>query len=134
MSVLKNNRGESKAEFLYNARQLQIYTIRKATHFPKRYTFYISQHLVDLATDIYNDVKIANSIYVTNQHEAQIRKDFFIKAKAKCMALVSQVELAAEIFSIQPETMEEWMGMVDAETSLIDGVVKSDKDRYKNLP
>ena len=134
MSVHKNDREESSVQFLYNARNLQIYTIRKCSHFPKRYTFYISQPIVKIATDIYDHVKRANSIYPTNQHEAQLRRDHFLQANAATYSLVSQIELAAEIFSLEYSVMENWMKYVDDEIRLLKGIMESDRDRYKNLP
>ena len=41
ISVIKSKRSISNIEFLYNARNLEIYSIKKCTNFPKRYTFYI---------------------------------------------------------------------------------------------
>lgn len=134
MSVHKNDREESKVQFLYNARNLQIFTIHKCSHFPKRYTFYISQPIVKIATDIYDHVKRANSIYPTNQHEVQLRRDHFLQANAAVYSLVSQVELAGEIFSISPDVMDNWMQYVDDEIRLLKGIMDSDRDRYKNLP
>ena len=61
MSVVKGERTESKVQFLYSARELQIYSIKKCTSFPKRYTFYVSQPIANLATSIYENVKRGNS-------------------------------------------------------------------------
>lgn len=82
MSVIKSKRNTSEMEFIANARKLQIYTIRKCVSFPKRYTFYVSQPIANSATRIYEDVRRANSIYPVNQHEAQMRRDCFLRANA----------------------------------------------------
>ncbi len=39
MTVIKSKRHESEMEFIHTARELRIYTTRKVTGFPKRYTF-----------------------------------------------------------------------------------------------
>ena len=57
MSVIKSNRSESEMEFIHTARQLQIYSIQKCVGFPKRYTFYVSQPIADMATKIHDYVK-----------------------------------------------------------------------------
>lgn len=134
MAVPKGKRSESGMEFIYNARNLQIYTIKRCTNFPKRYTFYISQQIADIANHIHHCVKLANSIYPTNQHEVQMRRDYFLQAKADLHSFISQIEVAAELFQIEPSSMHYWMDMVYEEIRLVKGMLKSDKERYKNLP
>ena len=80
-------------EFLATARKLEIYTIQKCVNFPKRYTFYVSQPLAAAATRIYEDVKRGNSIYPLNQHEVQIRRDYFLHANAELQSMISQLEV-----------------------------------------
>ena len=121
-------------EFIYNARQLQIHTIRKCVNFPKRYTFYVSQPISNASTRIYEDVKRANSIYPINQHEAQIRRDYLIHANAELYSLISQLEVAQELFGIEPEALKFWMQLVEKEIRLVKAVMKKDKERYKILP
>lgn len=120
-------------EFIHNARSLQIYTIKTCVKMPKRYTFYISQPIVQMAVNIYNDVKSANSIYPTNEHEAQMRRDYLLRANAALYSLVSQIEVAAEILDLETDKLKTWSKLIDAETRLIKGVLKDDKERYKNL-
>ena len=100
MSVIKSKRSTSDMEFLATARKLEIYTIQKCVNFPKRYTFYVSQPLAAAATRIYEDVKRANSIYPLNQHEVQIRRDYFLHANAELQSMISQLEVAQELFGI----------------------------------
>lgn len=134
MTVLKAKRGVSSMEFIKNARDLEIYTIRKVANFPKRYTFYVSQPIANTATEIHKNVKMANSVYPTNQHEVQTRRDLFQLALAQVQALISQVEVAAELFPIEPNAIEYWMGLVYKEDQLIRAILKSDWQRYKSLP
>lgn len=121
-------------EFVYTARQLQIHTIQKCVGFPKRYTFYVSQPIAACATRIHEYVKCANSIYPTNQHEVQMRRDYLLKANAELNNLVSQVEIARELFEIDGDKMRFWMDIVDKEIRLVKGTLKKDRERYKDLP
>ena len=121
-------------EFIHNARQLQIYTIQKCVGFPKRYTFYISQPLSNCATRIHEYVKCANSIYPLNQHEAQMRRDYLLRANAELNSLVSQIEVANELFGIESNKMKFWMDIVEKEIRLIKGTMKKDRERYRDLP
>lgn len=134
MSVIKSNRSESEMEFIHTARQLQIYSIQKCVGFPKRYTFYVSQPIADMATKIHDYVKCANSVYPLSQHEAQIRRGYLLRANALLNSLVSQLEVAAELFGIEPDTMQYWMQIVEKEIRLVKAVLKKDKERYKDLP
>lgn len=134
MSVLKNKRKESNLEFLHTARELQIYSLRRCTGFPKRFTFTINNVIADLATQVHMKVKHANSIYPTNQHEAQLRRDNLIDAKALLQDLVAEIEVAAEMFGVDGNILNDWMALIWKENELIKGLMKSDKERYKTLP
>lgn len=134
MSVIRSQRTTSDMQFLATARALQLFTIRRCVAFPKRFTFYISQPIAAIGTRIYEDVKRGNSIYPTNQHEAQIRRDYFIHALAELQNMISQLEVASELFGIDSSVMKEWMGLVDSEIKLLKALQKSDKARYKELP
>ena len=112
MSVIRSQRDVSELQFLNTARELQIYSIKKCVNFPKRYTFYVSQPIANIATRIHQYVKLGNSIYPTNAHEAQMRLDYFLKAKAEVNNLVSQIEVAGELFDIEEHSMIYWMKKV----------------------
>lgn len=134
MSVVKSKRGESGMEFLYTARAIQIYTIKKCAAFPKRYTFYLSQPIAACATRIHQYAKMANCIYPLNAHEAQLRRDFLIRANAELNSLVSQIEVAHEVFGLEANVVQYWMELVEREIRLIKGTMKKDRERYKDLP
>ena len=134
MSVIKSKRSESEMEFVHTARQLQIHSIQKAVGFPKRYTFYVSQPIANCATRIHEYVKCANSIYPLNQHEVQMRRDYLLRANAELNSLVAQIEVAAEMFGIEPDKMRYWLDIVEKEIRLVKGTMKKDRERYKDLP
>ena len=134
MSVIKSKRSVSEMEFIATARKLEIHTIKKCVNFPKRYTFYVSQPLAAAATRVYENVKKGNSIYPTNQHEVQMRRDFFLIAHAELQSVISQLEVAAELFGIDADAMKYWMELIDTEIKLVKAVLKNDRTRYKDLP
>lgn len=133
MSVIKSERSTSEIQFLHAARELHIYSIKKCVNFLKRYTFYVSQPLANTATRIHEYVKCGNSIYPTNKHEAQMRLDYFLKAKAELNNMVSQIEVANELFSIEPNSIKHWMSLVSTEIKLVSVAIKADRARYKDL-
>jgi hypothetical protein len=134
MSVIKSKRGESEMEFIHTARQLHIHTIQKCVGFPKRYTFYVSQPLAEMATRIHEYVKCANSIYPVNQHEVQMRRDYLLRANAELNSMISQIEVANELFGIEGDKMKFWLEIVEKEIRLVKGTLKKDRERYKDLP
>lgn len=135
MSVIRSKRGESEAEFLATARKLQIFTIQKCVNaIPKRYTFYIATPMADSARRVYEDVKRGNSINPVNQHEVQIRRDWFLQANAELYNLVGQIEVAHELVKFDPAILREWSGLISTEIRLVKGILKSDRERTKNLP
>ena len=133
MSVIKSKRGESDMEFIHTARELRIYTIQRCAHFPKKYTFYVGKPMADTVTEIHDSVKMANSIYPTNSHEVQCRRDLMIRANSLIQSLVSQIEVAKELFGIDSDSIKFWMEIVDKEDRLIKSVIKKDRERYKNI-
>ncbi len=133
MSVVKSKRGESNMEFIHTARELHIYTVKKCVGMPKRYTFYIGKPIADIANAIYRLVVSANSIYPTNSHEVQIRRDYLLKANAGLQSLVAQIETAHEIFGMETRMMQHWMDLVEREIRLVKGTMKRDRERYKHL-
>ena len=133
MSVIRSKRAESEMEFIHTARQLQVYTIQKCVGFPKRYTFYIAQPIANAATRVHEYTKMANSVYPTNSHEVQLRRDYLLRANAELNSLVSQIEVAHELFGLEPNVMKFWMDLVDKEICLVKGTLKKDKERYKNI-
>lgn len=133
MSVLKSKRSESVIQFLDTARELEIYTLRYALKFPKRYTFFITNEIVRLAQSVYNETKSANSIYPTNAEEAQLRKNCFIRANCSLQCLISQLDIAKDLFcgDVDDKVWIKWIDLITTESKLIAAVKKSDSERFK---
>ena len=128
-------------QFVETARKLAVHTRKCCLKMPKRYTFYGAQELSALADTVYNEVKMANSVFPGNQHEAQLRRDHLIEANATLQALIGQLGIMADLLKQNPEklrwldnSLEEWASLISEEAKLISGVKKSDKERFKNLP
>jgi tryptophan 2,3-dioxygenase len=77
---------------------------------------------------------MANSIYPLNAHEAQMRRDYLLRANAELNSLISQIEVAHELFGLEHNVMKFWMDIVEREIRLVKGTLKKDRERYKNLP
>ena len=128
MSVLKRNRGESTVQFLENAIKLEVYSIKQCMKFPKRYTFVLSNRIVELARECLINVKAANSIYAKSEHEKQIRRDYFLKAYTCVTNLYTQLDIAKECgIEINEHVMKEWSGLIYEEERLLRGILKKEK-------
>lgn len=57
-----------------------------------------------------------------------------LRANAELNCLVSQIEVANELFGIDGEAMKYWLDIVEFEIRLVKGAMKKDKERYKDLP
>lgn len=133
MSVPAGKRNLSKVQFLDTAHKLYLDVIRLCAKIPKKYTFYVSQQIANTATEILVCVKSGNSIYPSNAHEVQMRRDQFIKAGCAIQSLISQLNTASELFPISSNTMCNIMATCNEEINLIKSVIRSDKARYNKM-
>mgnify|MGYP001440921182 CR=1 FL=1 len=139
MAVLASKRSESNLLFLENARNLEIYTLKRTVRFPKRYQALIGDMLVKLSASILNDLKAANSIYPVNAHEVQMRRDYMTHAQASAQQMLSQIDVARVMFQEMEDYQPKesvwliWMRLLDDEARLISGAKKSDRDKFKDL-
>lgn len=133
MSVRKKERKTSSAQFLENAMQIHIETLRAVTKFPKRFTYLLTVHITDAAAHGHGQVKKGNSIFPSNRQEAQLRRECFLKAYAEYQNLLSQFFVAKEMFDVSENTIIKIVGLINDELNLLKALMKSDKERYKNL-
>ena len=135
MSVRKNKRGESNMQFLDTARNINVAVRKLVSRLPKRYTFLGGTELVRLAADVHHNLKGANSVYPTNQHEFQIRRDYLIHANASLQMLLDELDILYNYYaddSLQ-KCISTIVGMLKLEATLIRGLKATDKKRFKNF-
>ena len=80
MSVYKSKRSESSMQFVDTAKKLEAFTLSCCMKAPKRYTFFLTSRIMQLASDVHEHATAANNIWPTNQHEAQMRRDELTRA------------------------------------------------------
>lgn len=133
MAVHKQDRNESQLQFLDTARELEIFTLRNCVKFPKRYTFFITTEIVRLAQSVFNNVKSANSVFPSGELEVQLRRDYLTRANCDLQCLISQLDVAKEMFGaeIKSGMWCNWMDLIEREAKLISAVKKKDKERLK---
>ena len=128
MSVLKEKRNESNVQFLVNARDLEIFTMRKCLKIPKRYGRVFTEDLVHLSANVYNNLKMANSIYPTNKEKIQRRTSYFDEALRNLYCLISQVDIAKELMlsNLTEYAWIHWLKLINEEITMISAIKKSD--------
>ena len=135
MSVPKYDRMESEADFLYFARVIEMYLKESVRKFDKSDTFTFKVPLCNLAFDINRNIRRGNSIYPLNQHEAQLRRDFFLTAKGDLEDFVGEWEIAKELIKqLDKEMFFDLSDLLKTEIKLLIGIMKKDRERFRNLP
>ncbi len=136
MSVLKSQRSESKMQFLDTAIELHLEIIRLCKTLPNRYTHYFQVPFAEHADKIHCLVDLANDIsYPRNAKEARTRRGYFHEARGLCKHLSSLLGMIFEFEDINvKKRVQRLLELIDYEIRLLEGVMKSDLERYKNLP
>lgn len=127
MSVIKSKRGLSGVQFLDTARELHLFTLRTCAKFPKRYTFFITNNIIQSASLIHGYVKRGNSIFPSCPENKKMRYEQFVMAGAELQNLISQINIAYEIFPIADKVMTKWMQLINSEIGLLRALVKKEK-------
>ena len=87
VSVLKNKRCESKAEFVNTANSIYDETLAFLTRLSARYARLLAQNIINLATEIADHCEKGNSIFPSDNVRKELRERHFLEARASLMAL-----------------------------------------------
>ena len=141
MSVYKSKRSESSMQFVDTAKKLEAFTLSCCMKAPKRYTFFLTSRIMQLASDVHEHATAANNIWPTNQHEAQMRRDELTRANIALQNLDPKLQLLYDSILQNQEgygwihkAMQRWGDLICEEAKLIAAVKKNDRQRYKDLP
>lgn len=148
MSVYRSQRGQSSVLYVESAYQLRIMTFRLMRKMPKSYRWMISNHIVDEANSIYDNVIKANVVYVSkknfNINDYELRHRYLMTAYAETRAILSNMSFLydlidegnSEFYSKGDyvRRFENWTAQADKTLNLIKGVMESDKKRYIDQP
>lgn len=137
MSVNKNERKESTAQFLDDMNELYRYTVAICMKCPKRWERFLTGKISDEITSALVSVKLGNNIFPQNLHEYQTRKDHFTEAIGRLKSLSTMIDVLFEYSKGDNEsppvtfkTIETWANMVNHEIKLLTGLKESDKKRF----
>ena len=147
VSVLKQKRTTSKAEFVNTANQIYVETLNFLTRLSARYSRLVAEPVAKLAGEIIDQAEKANSIFPSDAQRVELRKAHLLEARASLMALDVRLTLCYDVMSQNPEgafttskgksvsasdatakldKMAQSLGdLIDRENELLKGAVKS---------
>lgn len=139
MSVVSWERNESKVEYLYQTYQLNLLIARIVASKPKKYKANYGDALIKNGLDALKHLQIANSIYVSTKEDFILRRNHLLEARG----IIDSLSTIAFIFleltrsadaNQKADKQEEQIGELCRKcVSLVTGVIKSDKQRYKDI-
>ena len=147
MSVLKQKRAVSKAEFINVAYQIHVESLNFLTRLSARYARMLQEPVAKLSGEVLDHAEKANSIFPSDPQRISIRKAHLLEARASLMALDVRLTLCYDVMSQNPEgafttskgksvsasdatakldKMAQSLGdLIDRENELLKGAVKS---------
>lgn len=87
MSVLKEKRTVSKAEFVNTANQIYVETVNFLTRLSARYSRLLAEQTADLAGAVMDQAEMANKIYPSDPQRQELRKGHLLESLAALSAL-----------------------------------------------
>ena len=103
MSVLKQKRAVSKAEFINVAYQIHVETLNFLTRLSARYSRMLQEPVAKLSGEVLDHAEKANSIFPSDPQRISIRKAHLLEARASLMALDVRLTLCYDVMSQNPE-------------------------------
>ena len=103
VSVLKQKRTVSKAEFVNTANQIYVETLNFLTRLSARYSRLVAEPVAQLAGEIIDHAEKANSIFPSDAQRVELRKAHLLEARASLMALDVRLTHCYMIMNENPE-------------------------------
>lgn len=117
-------------QFLESARELYVINIRYCENLPKKHYHYLQEPYSRALADMLTYLKMGNSIYPTNETEAQLRREYFLKAYASLQAAVSFLGIIQDMGLLTERQITYISCKMSEELKLIKGILKTDKTRF----
>ena len=142
MSVLKQKRTTSKAEFINTANQIYVETINFLTRLSARYSRLIAEPIAKLAGEIIDHAEKANSIFPSDQQRVSLRKALDVRLTHVYLILNQNPEGAfttskgnavkSQDAMEKLDKMAQNLGeLIDKENELLKGAIKNVGSRLK---
>lgn len=103
MSVLKNKRTVSKAEFVNTANAIYAETLGFLTRMSARYSRLLAEPVAQLAGEVLDHAEKGNSIFPSDDQRRELRKAHLLEARASLMALDVRLSHCYTVMALNPE-------------------------------
>ena len=103
MSVLKDKRTTSKAEYVNTANQIYVETVAFLTRVSARYSRLIAEGTAKLAGEVIDHTEKANKIFPSDEQRKELRKGHLLEALASLSALDVRLTHCYLIMSQNPQ-------------------------------
>lgn len=103
MSVLKEKRSVSKAEYVNTANRIYVETLAFLTRLSARYARLIAEPVAKLAGEVMDETEKANKIYPSDDQRKALRKGHLLEALASLSALDVRMTHCYAILTQNPE-------------------------------
>ncbi len=103
MSVLKQKRTTSKAEFVNTAYEIYVETLNFLTRMSARYSRLLAEPVAKLAGEIIDHAEKANSIFPSSDQRKNLRRAHLLEARASLMALDVRLTHCYLVMNQNPE-------------------------------
>lgn len=134
MSVPFSKCGQNDLEVLTKVDALAQYTIKICSnekHFPKRYRWCITSKIVENVVDLMNYTNEANTVFVSQQTDYDLRRRYQRAALSKTGSLLGMIKVAYKTFGIESKRIGYWTHLVIDVRRLLRAWISSDEERYK---
>ena len=133
MSVVKSKQSVGKLVAVTKARELAEYTLKICANektFPKRYRWCLTAKIVESAMNINNGVNMANSVFIRDEADYMLRKQYQTRALAETYALLSMVDIAYRTYSLETARVEYWTRLIYDVQNLIRNWRKAEIEKH----
>lgn len=130
MSVPTYKRAESKVEFISTARELVLCGAKYGEIIAKRHRYFGAIEPYNLAVKMFDCLVAGNSRDVKTEYEK--RTEYFKQALDYLECLSSHISLLSDYVELSDNKWEHWGILIATEKKLINGILKSDKERINS--
>jgi hypothetical protein len=136
MSVPKSERSESQMEFLHQLRDLEVKIMRLISSKPKKFQYFLNNHVLSHTVNAYSSAKAGNTIYAVTDEDVKLRRSYIYKAYCEIAELASQIEVFYEVYKSDGLTNNQIQDLsehINLCRKLIKGVLQKDRETAKKI-
>ena len=134
MSVLKNKRSQSQLEFYHTATVIRADLTRfvmNDKNIPKRWRPVFTFPMVEKVIHLIDEITAANTIFPTDLHEAEIRRDHQTQAIIIVEQILQLLQYLIATLDMDQDKLQPVVELLLKESNLLRGWRKADSAKFK---